>query len=402
MKKKILCIIALVIAIMGCASKPKPVAAAPDVLPVTDSPAAVSTGKALDTAIEEAAARIDAAFNTGTEIALISILSPSAQFSAYVLSYLETVLVNNGKLAVVDRANLDKIRAEQGFQLSGDVSDESAKAIGQLLGAGAIVTGSLVDLGDAQRLNIKSINVQTAKIAASYAGDIDNSMRVKTLLAAKGGAVPGGAYPVASNIRPAAPVAAVPTTPAASGGTSERAAAPIPAAVPTPAPPPAPVSYKVGDRGPAGGWVFYDMGFTMNGWRYLEAAPADIPGIWQCDVQSRKVSGTSKGIGDGKRNTQIIVEFLNQAGVTMKAAQVADAYEYGVFGDWFLPSRDELDLMYKNLKAKGLGGFQSGSYWTSSQTDSWSGFTALQKFSDGSQDTTYGSTSYLVRAIRQF
>ncbi|MDR2798247.1 MAG: hypothetical protein LBB80_07885 [Treponema sp.] len=80
----------------------------------------------------------------------------------------------------------------------------------------------------------------------------------------------------------------------------------------------------------------------------------------------KDVNGTINDIGNGKRNTQLIVELLNQEGEIMKAAQVAEAYEYGGFDDWFLPSKGELDLIYKNLKAKSLGGFQSGSYWTSS------------------------------------
>ncbi|GHU43467.1 hypothetical protein FACS1894190_14000 [Spirochaetia bacterium] len=141
-----------------------------------------------------------------------------------------------------------------------------------MVGAGAIVTGSLVDLGDVHRLNIKSINVETAKIAASYAGDIDNSARVKTLLASV--AAPATAQAVSGKkpaANSAAPVEKIPVS------TQPPATAPAPTQ--TPAPPPELV-YKVGDKGPAGGIVFYDMGFTMNGWRYLEAAPADIPGVW--------------------------------------------------------------------------------------------------------------------------
>ena len=34
--------------------------------------------------------------------------------------------------------------------------------------------------------------------------------------------------------------------------------------------------YKVGDEGPAGGIIFYDKGEYSDGWRYLEAAPADV------------------------------------------------------------------------------------------------------------------------------
>ncbi|MDR2782418.1 MAG: fibronectin type III domain-containing protein [Treponema sp.] len=164
-----------------------------------------------------------------------------------------------------------------------------------------------------------------------------------------------------------------------------------------------PKVYKVGDTGPAGGIVFYDLGFTMNGWRYLEAAPADIPGVWQWGSNRKGVDGTIAGIGNGKRNTQLIVEFLNQEGEIMKAAQVVEAYEYEGFDDWFLPSKDELDLIYKNLKAKSLGGFQSGSYWTSSDAYSWDQNRSwFQRFSDGGQGIESKDTSLYVRAIRQF
>ena len=42
-------------------------------------------------------------------------------------------------------------------------------------------------------------------------------------------------------------------------------------------------------------------------------------------------------------------------------------------GGWYLPSRDELALMYRNLKAAGIGDFRDGgvsdnfTYWSSSQ-----------------------------------
>jgi hypothetical protein len=215
---------------------------------------------------------------------------------------------------------------------------------------------------------VKVINVETARIEAQFSYNLGNNQQVAFLL--------NGNH---QNPPPAA--------------SAQGQAAPKPAQTTK--------AYKIGDTGPAGGIVFYDMGFYMNGWRYLEAAPADIPGIWQWDVQSRNVSGTNNGIGNGKQNTQIAVEFLNQAGVTMKAAQVADAYEYGGFTDWFLPSKDELDLMYKNLKAKSLGAFQSGSYWTSSQVDS--DWVWTQTFSNGSQNRQeYKASSYSVRPIRQF
>jgi hypothetical protein len=73
---------------------------------------------------------------------------------------------------------------------------------------------------------------------------------------------------------------------------------------------------------------------------------------------------------------------------------------FGGFDDWFLPSRDELNLMYTILKAKGLGNFQNVLYWSSSQTSeagSWG-----QRFSDGSQTAIYENISSCVRAVRAF
>jgi len=177
------------------------------------------TGIDLDAAIKEAAGQMEAKIPSKTMIALVSVASSSAQFSEYVISRLEAALVSGGKLVVVDRANLDKVREEQGFQLSGEVDDNSAKNIGKLLGAGAIVTGTFGNLGDVYNLTIKAINIETAMVAVSYPADIAKSKRIETLLASGGGAAgtqkaqrasTGGSTTAQA---PAAPVPAVPATP---------------------------------------------------------------------------------------------------------------------------------------------------------------------------------------------
>jgi hypothetical protein len=320
----------LAIFLVGCGSNPS----------TTTSVNSDASGLALDTAIEQAAERIEETFTAGTEIALISVSSPSTQFSDYVLTYLESILVNNGKLAVVDRANLDKIRAEQGFQLSGEVSDESAKAIGQMLGAGAIVTGTLVNLGDAYRLTLKAINVETARVAASYPADITNSPRVQTLLASGGGASSGTQMVQRANT---------------GGNTPAQASAPVT--------PPASV-YKIGDTGPSGGIIFSVI-FQAGAWKYLEAAPADT-------------------------------EFK-----TSWNENICDGLEMNGFNDWFLPSRTELHTMYANLHIKGFGDFKTDWYWSSSQ-EGIPLFPIAENFSDGSQESFYTSKKCIVRAIRQF
>jgi hypothetical protein len=71
------------------------------------------------------------------------------------------------------------------------------------------------------------------------------------------------------------------------------------------------------------------------------------------------------------------------------------------YDDWFLPSKDELNLMYQNLKQKGLGEFSSSWYWSSSEDGNYGAWN--QHFSDGSQGyITKDNTSLSVRAVRAF
>ena len=162
-------------------------------------------------------------------------------------------------------------------------------------------------------------------------------------------------------------------------------------------------TYKIGDKGPAGGWVFYDKGNSDGGWRYLEAAPVDQSnedGAWGC---YRKSIPGAKGtaIGTGKSNTRAIVKSCGEAKI---AAKLCTAYRGGGKSDWFLPSKDELDLMHKNLHVKGVGGFAGRYYWSSSEydaDDAWG-----QMFADGIdagfQDGTGKYDTYWVRAVRAF
>jgi len=166
-------------------------------------------------------------------------------------------------------------------------------------------------------------------------------------------------------------------------------------------PPPAGQTYKIGDYGPAGGIVFYDKGTFSNGWRYLEAAPVETEFTAEWGADEKEVANTSTAVGSGKRNTEIIVARLKALRETGKAAQLCVSLNFDGYKDWFLPSRDELDLMYKNLHQKGLGGFEEiGRYWSSSQVNNNNAW--YQWFSGGDQD--YGRKWYIhsVRAVRAF
>jgi len=160
-------------------------------------------------------------------------------------------------------------------------------------------------------------------------------------------------------------------------------------------------TYKTGDTGPAGGIVFYDKGFNKDGWRYLEAAPAGTKFKAQWGPGDKDVAGTEERVGSGKRNTQLIISALGKNG---EAAYQCANLNFNGYNDWFLPSKDELDLICNSLVRIGLGGFTSNidyTYWSSSQ-----GVTTfaawVQRFSDGSQVNYDKYVPYSVLPVRTF
>lgn len=164
------------------------------------------------------------------------------------------------------------------------------------------------------------------------------------------------------------------------------------------------VVYTVGSTGPAGGLVFYDRGYYYsdgNGyWRYLEAAPANQSNCAWSNISGTLIGSTGTAVGTGKTNTAAII---GQSGHTESAALVCENYSYGGYTDWFLPSLDELHLMYTNLKQNGLGGFTSDFYWCSSEYLTYSTMAWEEWFTtSGGQYNSSKSNARYVRAIRAF
>ena len=162
-----------------------------------------------------------------------------------------------------------------------------------------------------------------------------------------------------------------------------------------------PDTYSLRDIGPAGGLIFYiNPNYMTDGWRYLEAAPASTE--WtgkQWGGYETLIEGTAVGIGTGQSNTTIIMTWLNDHSETDRAAQVCDALVYGDYSDWFLPSKDELNKMYTELKLKGVGGF-ADYYWSSSEFSAYGAW--IQGFSDGIQTNDNKNITFRVRAVRAF
>ena len=199
--------------------------------------------------------------------------------------------------------------------------------------------------------------------------------------------------------------------------------------------------FKVGDRGPGGGFVFHvnNAGFNCGPtWsarcKYLEVAPSGWSGasdpnlVWAVSAfQSADSSVTNNsntevselGIGRGYQNSIAIVT-QNGAGNTY-AAGAARAYTGGSSNDWYLPTQSELNLLCQwargiaanvtiicdgsgsiNSPTYGAGsaGF-SGSYWSSSEHSASNGY-RQNISSNGTVGLWSKNIQQLVRPIRAF
>jgi hypothetical protein len=155
---------------------------------------------------------------------------------------------------------------------------------------------------------------------------------------------------------------------------------------------------SIGQAGPGGGLVFFNKGNTTGGWQYLETATSDqSTGIaWGCFGTS--IPGTQFTVGSGETNTSLIIAGCNEASF---AAKLCDNLSLGGQTDWFLPSGDELNLMYKNLHTNNQGNFNtSDEYWSSTEEPYGNAMTFY--FPGGGGYGAPKSSTYYVRAVRAF
>ncbi len=213
-------------------------------------------------------------------------------------------------------------------------------------------------------------------------------------------------------------------------------------------------TYSVGDTGPAGGIIFYDndadnetgnadgLDSSIEGWRFLEAAPGDlfqryeVPEIlgdegfrqWFKFGYHREGSHTSNlyvnettgysetnctriGIGEGLNNTNLLVADMGEMAYIdyigqqkyIYAAGLASRLTYGTYSDWYLPSLNELKLIYSNRSILNTFDTMPGTnyYWSSSEGDMANSAYRFH-FNDGSFEQAIRKEDGGIRVIRQF
>ena len=157
-----------------------------------------------------------------------------------------------------------------------------------------------------------------------------------------------------------------------------------------------------------GGIVFYVYDGGKHG---LIAATADQSAGVVWDIGSTHTRAKGNGIGAGLKNTPIIITKSAVAGQGDNSGTACNEYSVtetvgGVtttYGDWYLPSKYELELLY--LQRSVVGGFTSIQYWSSTEETFNAAWIVDFRRTDnnpGSHTVNKGFNGARVRAIRAF
>jgi len=171
---------------------------------------------------------------------------------------------------------------------------------------------------------------------------------------------------------------------------------------------------KIGMTGPGGGIVFfidymdqYPSFCAVGDCNYLEASPADVDeaggdylSLWCSDTTTLLGldAWDKSAVGAGRTNTTT-ADTTCTSGAIQTAADYSFTFNGVAFDDWWLPSIGELMEMYWNLRTAGVGGFASGTYWSSTESNASVVFD--QTFSAGRGASGKGA-NIRVRPVRGF
>jgi hypothetical protein len=148
-----------------------------------------------------------------------------------------------------------------------------------------------------------------------------------------------------------------------------------------------------------------DPGYDANVPHGLIAATSDQgTAEWGCfGISIAGADGSA--IGTGNQNTIDIMN--NDCSTEVIAARICGDLVLNGYSDWYLPSKDELNILYQNIGQgapfpnTNVGGFADYFYWSSTEYNN--NFAWLQYFTlGGVLDNVKNDTSGNVRSVRAF
>ena len=144
-----------------------------------------------------------------------------------------------------------------------------------------------------------------------------------------------------------------------------------------------------------GGRVFYVDNTKIHG--LIVALTDQAAGAKWDSNTSTWISPNAYSFTDGILNTNKIITVLGAG----NAAGACRTYTGGGFNDWYLPARNELNILHSQRNV--MNNYNTYFYWSSTESTSYIGFASAINFGGGTiSDNSLKTQIYHVRAIRAF
>jgi len=160
-------------------------------------------------------------------------------------------------------------------------------------------------------------------------------------------------------------------------------------------------SYQFGEIGPGGGIIFYTYTNALGERFFLEVGPVETEKSLSFGKSAFNLK-LSNGGGHGSSNTRDLATEFKKAGFDSQSNAIlyCDELIFNDLDDWYLPSADELAVIYERLYMDEIGDFKNSIYWSSFHDYRGAHYF---NFSNGQQLGTIGyENNYLVRPVRRF
>ena len=332
------------------------------------------------------------------------------------LEVLTNEIAGTGKVTVVDRSKIDKIKKEHEFQNSDWSNNEKVAKLGNVLNANAVITGQLMLFKKDIVATFRMLDVNTMEIVSSATTRVKDTSEFFDK-------IPEIAKKLMGEIKSISTTSNITTSKPESSSVSTNASTPKTKSTSSTSKTTTTYgkTYNIGDTGPGGGIIFYysKVGFdvyepdgSVKKCHYLEVSKFDLGKISWCSQKTRFDDCCNKtrnfDLGYGRINTFKIIKSSHKGGTITKencAALACHSYSTATTkaGDWFLPSSFELYLLYENLGERVLlcNTTNDHYYWSSYSSSNCDALSL--SFSDsvpGHLDDKYKTHS--VRAVRAF
>ena len=160
--------------------------------------------------------------------------------------------------------------------------------------------------------------------------------------------------------------------------------------------------FKVGDKGLAGGWVYYLL--NEEGTHGYETSHSDLKGTYGCTLVHLNGTASKRYIGGGRANTAAML--ARGCGDTGTIAPKITLFKDSGFHDWFIPSIGSLQEMHDKIREIGnfvlTAGNSADTVYLSSTVVFGYHTTLARDFSIYNQHFVWRDYEHATRPVREF